>query len=158
MDSGMIGGRSDFPSLQERGCVGCDGFFRKYRFICIDGAIFPYHLAIHDDWKVHHFRTDMANQEWMRREEACFLKDMHLVFDEAQQAALRAVAAATLLDYCGIDCALNQNGEIVMFEANAAMLVHDEKDPAFLYKNPYIDRIKDAFQAKLAQLAATASG
>jgi len=130
-----------------------DGFFRKYRLICIDGELLPYHLAIHDDWKVHHFRTDMANQAWMRHEEESFLKDPHLVFDEPHQSALLAVAAAIGLDYSGIDCALDCNGEIVVFETNAAMLVHDEKGEIFKYKNPYIAKIKDAFDAKLTRMA-----
>jgi tetratricopeptide (TPR) repeat protein len=130
-----------------------DGFFRKYRLICIDGELLPYHLAIHDDWKVHHFRTDMANQAWMRQEEESFLKDPHLVFDEPHQEALRAVTAATGLDYSGIDCAFDFNGEIVVFETNAAMLVHDEKNAIFAYKNPYIAKIKDSFSAKLTRLA-----
>ncbi len=130
-----------------------DGFFRKYRWICIDGELLPYHLAIHDDWKVHHFRTDMTNQRWMRLEEEHFLKYPHLVFNESCQAALRAVFAATKLDYCGIDCAFDCNGEILIFEANAAMLVHDEQDNIFTYKTPYIARIKDAFNAKMTRLA-----
>jgi hypothetical protein len=130
-----------------------DGFFRKYRFICIDGELLPYHLAIHDDWKVHHFRTDMPNQAWMRQEEESFLKDPHMVFDEPRQAALRAVADVTGLDYSGIDCAIDCNGEIVVFETNAAMLVHDEKSEVFAYKNPFISKIKDAFNIKLARLA-----
>lgn len=130
-----------------------DGFFRKYRMIYIDGELFPYHLAIHSDWKVHHFRTDMANQAWMREEEEAFLKHCHLVFDEQHQTALRAVGAATELNYCGIDCALNAQNEIVVFETNAAMLVHDEKDETFAYKNPYIAKIKDAFDAMLVRLA-----
>ena len=32
--------------------------------------ILPYHLAIGNDWKVHHLSTDMVNQPWMQREEA----------------------------------------------------------------------------------------
>ena len=131
-----------------------DGFYRKYRLISIDGALFPYHLAIHDDWKVHHFRTDMANRPWMRREEETFLREPQLVFDAPRQAALRAMVAATGLDYSGIDCALHRDGAIVLFETNATMLVHEEKDPVFAYKNPYVARIKDAFDAKLARLAA----
>jgi hypothetical protein len=95
----------------------------------------------------------MANQAWMRREEESFLKDPHLVFDEPHQAALRAVAAATRLDYCGIDCALDSNGDIVVFETNAAMLVHDEEDEMFTYKNPYVIKIKNAFDAMLRRLA-----
>jgi tetratricopeptide (TPR) repeat protein/glutathione synthase/RimK-type ligase-like ATP-grasp enzyme len=130
-----------------------DRFFRKYRMIVIDGELFPYHLAIHDDWKVHHFRTDMASHAWMRKEEEAFLRQPHLVFGEPQQEALRGVAKMTGLDYCGIDCALEREGAIVVFETNAAMLVHDEKDEMFSYKNPYIARIKNAFHARLARMA-----
>jgi tetratricopeptide (TPR) repeat protein len=128
-----------------------DGLFRKYRVIFIDGDILPYHLAIHDDWKVHHFRTDMANQEWMRQEEERYLADMSGVFNPAHQQALRAIAKATGLDYGGVDCGLDRDGRIVVFEANASMLVHDEKDPTFAYKNQYIAKIKTAFDAMMAR-------
>jgi hypothetical protein len=128
-----------------------DGFFRKYRVIFVDGEILPYHLAIHDDWKVHHFRTDMANHAWMRAEEESFLQDIGSVFDAARQDSLRAMARATGLDYGGIDCAVGRDGRIIVFEANASMLVHDEKDEVFAYKNPYIARIKQAFDAMLSR-------
>ena len=130
-----------------------DGYFRKYRLIGVHGLLFPYHLAIHDHWKVHHFRTDMAGHAWMRREEEAFLAAPQQVFDPPRLAALRAVLAATGLDYCGVDCALDARGDIVVFETNASMLVHDETDPAFAYKNPYIAGIKAAFAARLARLA-----
>ena len=84
---------------------------------------------------------------------ADLLSDPHQLFDEPKLAALRAVAAGSGLDYCGIDCALDRYGQVVIFEANAAMLVHDEKDSAFLYKNHYIGKIRDAFQARLGRLA-----
>ena len=144
---------ADFYLMEYLDYQSEDGFFRKYRFISIDGELFPYHLAIHDDWKVHHFRTRMAEHAWMREEEAVFLSDPHQLFDEPKLAALRAVAAGSGLDYCGIDCALDRYGQVVIFEANAAMLVHDEKDSAFLYKNHYIGKIRDAFQARLGRLA-----
>ena len=143
----------DYYLTQYLDCRSADGYFRKYRLICIDGELFPYHLAIGDDWKVHHFRTDMGNQAWMRREEEAFLKDPRQVFDAPHQVALRAASAATGLDYCGIDCALDRDGGIVVFEANAAMLVHDEKDAIFAYKNRYIAKIKHAFDRKLTRLA-----
>ena len=128
-----------------------DDFFRKYRVIFIDGEILPYHLAIHDDWKVHHFRTDMVNNAWMKQEEERFLADMSSVFDAAHQDALRAIAKATGLDYGGVDCGLDREGRIVVFEANASMLVHDEKNDEFAYKNQYIARIKQAFDAMLSR-------
>jgi tetratricopeptide (TPR) repeat protein len=128
-----------------------DDFFRKYRVIFVDGEILPYHLAIHDDWKVHHYRTDMANHAWMREEEESFLENIGGVFNTAQQDALRAIASATELDYGGIDCGIDRDGQIVVFEANAAMLVHDEKSGDFTYKNRYVARIKRAFDAMLAR-------
>jgi tetratricopeptide (TPR) repeat protein len=128
-----------------------DDLFRKYRVIFVDGEILPYHLAIHDEWKVHHFRTEMADHEWMRQEEEHFLENPGGVFNAAQQGALRAMARATGLDYGGIDCGIDRDGRIVVFEANAAMLVHDEKTEVFTYKNQYIARIKQAFDAMLSR-------
>ena len=39
------------------------------------------------------------------------------------------------LDYFGIDCGLDASGNLVVFEVNASMLVHDRND-RFPYKNP----------------------
>jgi tetratricopeptide (TPR) repeat protein len=128
-----------------------DKLFRKYRVIFVDGEILPYHLAIHNDWKVHHFRTDMADHAWMRQEEERFLENLGNVLNAAHQDALRAMARATGLDYGGIDCGIGRDGRIVVFEANAAMLVHDEKNEVFAYKNQYIARIKHAFEAMLSR-------
>ena len=130
-----------------------DGYFRKYRLIYIDGQLFPYHLAILNEWKVHYFRTDAANQSWMRREEEAFLNAPNSVFDEARYAQLCQVISETGLDYCGIDCAITPNKEILIFEANAAMLVHDEKQETYLYKNPFAKNIKQAYEAMLTKKA-----
>ena len=144
---------ADYYLIEYLDYRSADGYYRKYRLIGIGGELFPYHLAIHDDWMVHHFRTDMANRAWMRDEEETFLREPESVFDDAQRAALALVARASGLDYCGIDCALDRDGRVVVFETNASMLVHDEKDRTFAYKNPYVARIKAAFDARLARLA-----
>ena len=130
-----------------------DGLYRKYRLIFVNGEVLPYHLAIHDDWMVHHFRTDMANHEWMRKEEEAFLREPQGVFNEAHFTAFHQAAQAIDLDYCGMDCSLDPDGNIVVFEANATMLVHEEINNAFVYKNPYIAKIKVAFDAMLEKLA-----
>jgi hypothetical protein len=77
--------------------------------------------------------------------------DMSGVFNAAYQDALRAIARATGLDYGGIDCGIDHEGRIVVFEANASMLVHDEKNEVFAYKNPSTARIKIAFDGMLAR-------
>jgi tetratricopeptide (TPR) repeat protein len=142
---------ADYYLIEYINYQSVDGFFRKYRVIFIDGELFPYHLAIHDEWKVHHFRTDMENHEWMRKEEEQFLKCMASVFNIDHRNALRAIAKATGLDYGGIDFGLDRDERIVVFEANAAMLVHDEKTEAYAYKNQYVTNIKHAFDAMLSR-------
>src|SRR6185437_5683422 len=125
-----------------------DGFFRKYRFIFVNGEVLPYHLAICDDWKVHHVNTDMANQKWMQDEEAAFLNDPTLVFNEGHYEALRTIQERIDLEYFGIDCSVDTNGELLVFEVNASMLVHDD-NAEFPYKNPAVYRIKAAWDAML---------
>ncbi len=132
--------------------ASADGYFRKYRFIFVDGEILPYHLAIGNDWKVHHVSTDMARQPWMQREEAAFLAEPGTVFTAENYRALRTIRERIGLDYFGIDCGLDAAGNIVAFEVNASMLVHDD-NAEFPYKDPAVRAIKQAFNAMLHRRA-----
>jgi hypothetical protein len=50
------------------------------------------------------------------------------------------------LDYGGLDCALMADGRVLLFEANACVLVHlDEPARAFPYKHTHVPAIRDAF-------------
>lgn len=129
-----------------------DGYFRKYRFIFVDRDILPYHLCIGSDWKLHHITTDMAHQRWMQQEEEAFLNDPTAVFNPAQYRALQTIRERIGLDYCGIDCAVDACGHLVVFEANASMLVH-ARNEEFPYKAPAVRSIKLAFEAMLRKFA-----
>jgi hypothetical protein len=131
-----------------------DGFFRKYRFVCVGDEILPYHLAIDNQWKVHHVTTSMATHTWMQDEERAFLEDPWRVFGVAQQAALQRIRDAIGLDFFGIDCGLDRDGAVVVFEVNASMLVHG-RNQQFPYKTEAVERIKQAFHGLLARLACT---
>lgn len=129
-----------------------DGYFRKYRFIFVDQQILPYHLAIADEWKVHHDSTDMADHAWMRREEQAFLHDPASVFDPSHYRVLREIQQRIGLEYFGIDCGLDACENLVVFEANASMLVHEQNED-FPYKAPFVLRIKSAFDGMLRKCA-----
>jgi tetratricopeptide (TPR) repeat protein len=129
-----------------------DGHFRKYRFIFVGEEMLPYHLAIGNDWKVHHVSTDMANQPWMQQEEAAFLANPASIFNAAHYQALRLVRERFGLDYFGVDCGLDSDGHLVIFEVNASMLVHDD-NAEFPYKSPFVRAIKTAFDAMLRNRA-----
>jgi tetratricopeptide (TPR) repeat protein len=131
--------------------LSADGHFRKYRFIFVDDQVLPYHLCIGSDWKLHHINTDMAHHAWMQQEEAAFLGESGAVFGQAQMQALHDIRARMGLDYFGIDCGLDRDGNVVVFEVNASMLVH-ARNEGFLYKTPAVERIKSAYDAMLRKL------
>jgi hypothetical protein len=110
-------------AIQYLDARGRDGMARKYRVMCIDGQLFPLHLAISADWKVHYFSAAMATHAAHREEERRFLEDMTAALGERAMAALEAVFSKIGLDYVGVDFALAPDGSILLFEANATMVV-----------------------------------
>jgi tetratricopeptide (TPR) repeat protein/glutathione synthase/RimK-type ligase-like ATP-grasp enzyme len=135
--------------------AAADGYFRKYRMMVVDGVILPYHLAIADQWKIHHFRTEMGSQPWMQQEEAAFLDDPHAVFGAAHETALHEIARIVDLEFFGVDCSVDHDGNLLIFEVNASMLIHDD-NADFPYKAPHVARIKASFDALLARKALAA--
>ena len=120
-----------------------DGLHRKARFVFVGGEVFPYHLAICPDWLVHYWRADMTPA--MRREEAAFLDDPQTVFPAAAMAAVREVARRLDLDFGGIDCASLPDGRVLLFEANATMLVQlAGSREEFGHQHVHVPRIRAA--------------
>ncbi len=129
-----------------------DGFYRKYRVVFVDRTPYPYHLAISPDWLVHYFSADMAAHPWKLAEEMAYLDDAPSVLGERAWAAIAAIGRRMELDYCGIDFSLLPDGRVLLFEANATMLVHPEDETDVLApKNPYVARIFAAFDAMVAR-------
>jgi tetratricopeptide (TPR) repeat protein len=152
--AGFVGRRPDAEHylIEYLDYRSADGHFRKYRFIFVGDEILPYHLAIGLDWKLHHDSTDMIDHPWMQREEEAFLNNPTAVFNPDHTSALRAIRQAIGLEYLGIDCGLDAEGNLVVFEVNASMLVHQQNDD-FPYKAPFVERIKLAFDAMLRTMA-----
>ena len=75
-----------------------------------------------------------------------FLADWRGVFGDRAAAAVEAAARRLDLDYGGMDCALTASGELLLFEANACVLLHlDEPKARFGYKHRHVPPIRDAF-------------
>ncbi len=97
---------------------------------------------------VHYYNAPMTEHAWMRDEERAFLANLGGVFDGTRAEALRETAALLALDYVGIDCAIDRDGNVLLFEADNALLVHVLDDPAmFPYKHEYVPRIHAALDA-----------
>lgn len=136
---------------------GADGCARKYRAMMVGGQLYPLHLAISPNWKIHYFSADMKERPDHRAEEARFLSDMPGVLGAKAMAGLKAVQAALGLDYGGIDFGLNQHGEVLLFEANATMVVAEpDADERWDYRRAAVERIHAAVRHML--LASAAAG
>jgi Tfp pilus assembly protein PilF len=133
---------------------GHDGSARKFRVMMIGGKIYPLHLAISRDWKVHYFTSDMADKPDHRLEEGKFLADMPAVLGEKACRALEGIRDALGLDYAGIDFGLNASGDLLLFEANATMVIAvPDNDERWAYRRTAISGIIDAVVAMIRQKA-----
>lgn len=124
-----------------------DGYFRKYRIIFVGGIPYAHHLAISQQWMVHYYNALNAKEAWIRDEEERFLSDVHNVFDGPRARVLDELARRVGLDYFGIDCSILEDGRVLIFEIDPAMIVH-LADPIELYpyKHAYVPRIPAALE------------
>jgi hypothetical protein len=135
---------------------GSDGSARKYRVMMIGGEIYPLHLAISGNWKVHYFTSDMADRPDHRLEEMAFLGDMRSRLGDKAMAGLAAIRDALGLDYAGVDFGLAPSGDLLLFEANATMVIAKPNDDArWVYRRSAIDQVLEAVVAMLTRRATT---
>jgi hypothetical protein len=134
-----------------------DGNARKYRAMIIDGAVFPLHLAIAGHWKVHYFTADMADRPDHRAEEEKFLADPAAVIGPRALQALQGIHQRLGLDYMGVDFGVSGSGELLVFEANATMVINPpEPDERWAYRRQPIARALDAARTMLRRRAGAA--
>jgi len=136
-----------------------DGQYRKGRMIFVDRRPLPYHWAISRHWMVHYVSSDMTEgatieKDWRRAEEERFLDDPAGFLGDVAMAAIGEIGRRLDLDYCGLDFSILPDGRVLVFEANATMLVHPEENGPLAYRNPAVMRIIDAFQRMLGRYAA----
>jgi tetratricopeptide (TPR) repeat protein len=147
--AGSLPGR-DVLAIEYLDARGADGMARKYRAMCVGGALYPLHLAISRDWKVHYFTADMADRPDHRAEEEKFLADMPAVLGPARMAVLEKIRDRLGLDYGGIDFGLREE-KLLFFEANATMVVNPpEPDPLWRYRAVAVESVLAAVRAMLA--------
>ncbi len=136
-----------------------DGLFRKYRIVWVDGTPYPCHMAICAEWKVWYLNADMAENAANRAEEARFMADFRDGFARRHAPALAAIHARLGLEYFGVDCAETRDGQLLVFEGDISLIVHDlDSAEIFPYKQPVMRRLFAAYQAMLQRLAMRRAG
>lgn len=129
---------------------GDDGRVRKYRVMTIGGTLYPLHVAVAREWKVHYFSADMASDAANRAEDERFLADPVGAIGADAWALLGRIRDALGLEYAGIDFGIDRAGRVVAFEANATMIVlPPAPGPIWDYRRAPVARIVDAVRALL---------
>ncbi len=132
-----------------------DGAWRKYRVMAIDGVLYPLHLAIAHRWDVHYFSSEMFDRADYRIEEERFLVEPQSTLGARAWDALGRVRDELGLDYAGVDFALDGDGRIVIFEANAAMTpLRPDDDPRFAYRRAAADAVGAALERMFRERSA----
>jgi hypothetical protein len=127
-----------------------DGLYRKSRVAFIDREPFLCHMAISGHWMVHYLNAGMTESAEKRAEEARAMADFDQGFAKRHEAAFNALHDRIDLDYYSIDCAETQDGRLLVFEADAAAIIHMMDPPdLFPYKPPQMRRVFAAFEDML---------
>ena len=141
---------SDLLVMQVLDASNIHGDKHKFRVMFVDGELYPLHLAISKHWKVHYFSADMEREPEFRALEEQFLKDMPGLLGNKAMTALNSIRQVLGLDYGGIDFAIDQNGEILVFEANATMVVHQPDNlQKWAYRQEAAMRVVDAVRSMI---------
>jgi hypothetical protein len=131
-----------------------DGLFRKYRIVVVDGRPYACHMAISEQWNIWYLNAGMMFSESKRREEALFMRGFDELFMPRHMRALTEMIERVGLDYFTIDCAENQSGELLIFEADNTAVVHNMDSPEhFPYKPPQMRKVFEAFARMLYRRA-----
>ncbi len=144
----------EITAIQFLDARGADHCYRKYRVMTIGGSLYPLHLAISTNWKIHYVTADMAENAAHRAEEAGFLEDMPRVLGPRAIEALAEIQNVLGIDYGGIDFGLNASGDLLLFEANATMTVlPPQRDRRWDYRRAAVERVEDAVRGMLVDRA-----
>lgn len=128
---------------------GPDGLFAKYRIALIGGEAHPSHMAISTHWMVHYLNAGMTENADRRAREAAWMSGFE-AFAARHARTFATIAERLGLDYLGLDCAELPDGQLLLFEADVAMIVHDLDDAGlFPYKKPAMRRLFAGFEAFL---------
>ena len=126
--------------------MASDGRYRKFRVVVIGHDIFLRHCVIGDNWLLNASRRASGTEQSER--------DMFAAFDREWAARLqpvfREIGSRLDLDYFGVDCNIDDEGRVLVFEANACMnILKNTSSSPNMWDAP-IARIKDALEERLA--------
>ena len=126
--------------------VSPDGFYRKYRIVVVGDEILVRQCVIGNDWSLHGRHRvkgmDEEEEDVFNTFPSKWLPSLTPVFNE--------ITRRLDLDYFGVDCHIDRNRDVLLFEANACMKVLKNYHPLPNRFEAPIARIMTALENRLA--------
>lgn len=118
-------GINDFYIIEYKDYKSKDNYFRKVRYWIIGNKVIPRHLVISNSWNISYDvkREMMEHNLKFQNEEKKFVEKID---SEIAEKCLK-IKDYLNLDYFGIDCNINENNEILIFEITPAMALLEDK-------------------------------
>ncbi len=127
-----------------------DGLFRKFRVALIEGVPYICHLAITDNWVVHYMKAEMHLNQSKRDEEEEFMNNFQRTFAHEYAPIFKSIYERLPLEYVVLDCAIDNSGNLVIFELDNSGWVHDtDPQDIYPYKNRIMQIVFNAFEELL---------
>ncbi|WP_436796088.1 ATP-grasp domain-containing protein [Actinospongicola halichondriae] len=129
-----------------------DGLHRKYRVLVVDGEPVAKHLIASQAWNVHaRDRASVVDHPDLRAEDDVFVSGL----PAAMEPVFRAMDERLDLDYFGADFGLDEDGAVVLFEANACVraLAGSATESEIPSHHAATERIRSLVRGRLLTLA-----
>ena len=126
--------------------VSPDGLYRKFRVVVVGDDIFLRTCIVGGNWLLGRGRR-AANSE---KEERVRLASFDEELGPRLKPVFREMRLRLGLDYFGVDCNIDEQGQVLLFEANACMNILSNNFPSPNIWDAVIERITIAVERLLA--------
>lgn len=125
-----------------------DGLYHKQRFIMINGEPVLRHSLFNTHWKIHAASRGymQKHESWEDDEKRCVRLETEMV--PKLETVFKEITDRIGLEYVGLDCNINEDGELLVFEANANMNILFNPYPEL---NDRLEMIKQKIYALLTR-------
>ena len=126
--------------------VSADGLYRKFRIVVVGNIMLVRHCVTGEHWSLHGARRT-ANTE---QEEAAVFDNFDRDWVPSLRPIFHEIARRLDLDYFGVDCNIDADRQVLLFEANPCMkILYNHRPLPNMFEAP-IARIKTALESLLA--------
>lgn len=148
---------TEFYAIEYHDCVSEDGLFRRYRCASFGGQLAPDNMHAAGEWNVHGHGRDTL--DWyglgFDREEMEYITEPESVLGTPPEVLFKEIKDNTELDIYGIDFGRRKDGQVIIFEVNAAMAITEADLNKFPYRRAgqedLISRVEAYFVEKASQ-------